>query len=53
MKRRIIDTIEQYDTVIIHRHIRPDPDAYGSQFGLKTLIRDNYPNKSGIHGWYA
>lgn len=45
LKRRIIDTIEQYDTVIIHRHIRPDPDAYGSQFGLKTLIKDNYPNK--------
>ncbi|MFC5558311.1 bifunctional oligoribonuclease/PAP phosphatase NrnA [Ureibacillus thermophilus] len=45
MKRQIIDTIEQYDTIIIHRHIRPDPDAYGSQLGLKALIQDNYPNK--------
>lgn len=45
MKRQIIDTIEQYDTIILHRHIRPDPDAYGSQFGLKTLIEENYPNK--------
>lgn len=45
MKRQIIDTIEQYDTIILHRHIRPDPDAYGSQFGLKTLIEINYPNK--------
>lgn len=45
MKRQIIDTIEQYDTIIIHRHIRPDPDAYGSQMGLKALIQDNYPNK--------
>lgn len=45
MKRQIIDTIEQYDTIIIHRHIRPDPDAYGSQMGLKTLIEANYPNK--------
>lgn len=45
LKRQIIDTIEQYDTIIIHRHIRPDPDAYGSQMGLKALIQDNYPNK--------
>ncbi|SOC03234.1 phosphoesterase RecJ-like protein [Ureibacillus xyleni] len=46
MKRHIIDTIEQYDTIIIHRHVRPDPDAYGSQFGLKKLLEANYPNKS-------
>jgi len=45
LKRQIIDTIEQYDTIIIHRHVRPDPDAYGSQMGLKALIQDNYPNK--------
>lgn len=46
MKRQIIDTIEQYDKIIIHRHVRPDPDAYGSQFGLKTLLQENYPNKT-------
>ncbi|MCT6925626.1 MULTISPECIES: bifunctional oligoribonuclease/PAP phosphatase NrnA [Bacillales] len=45
MKRQIIDTIEQYETIIIHRHVRPDPDAYGSQFGLKELIKANYPEK--------
>ncbi|MGV2393173.1 UNVERIFIED_CONTAM: hypothetical protein O8I53_09540 [Campylobacter lari] len=26
-------------------HIRPDGDCLGSQFGLRELIRDNYPNK--------
>lgn len=45
MKRQIIDTIEKYEKIIIHRHIRPDPDAYGSQIGLKELILENYPNK--------
>ena len=45
MKRQIIDTIEKYDKIIIHRHVRPDPDAYGSQSGLKELIKANYPDK--------
>jgi phosphoesterase RecJ-like protein len=45
MKRQIIDTIEKYDKIIIHRHVRPDPDAYGSQIGLKELIKANYPDK--------
>ena len=45
MKRQIIDKIKQYETIITHRHVRPDPDAYGSQFGLAELIRANYPEK--------
>ncbi|MEK4230322.1 DHH family phosphoesterase [Solibacillus sp. FSL H8-0538] len=45
MKRQIIDTIQQYDKIILHRHVRPDPDAYGSQMGLAELIRTNYPEK--------
>ncbi len=46
LKRQIIDTIEKYDKIIIHRHVRPDPDAYGSQIGLKKLIQTNYPDKT-------
>ncbi|MCL1695249.1 MULTISPECIES: bifunctional oligoribonuclease/PAP phosphatase NrnA [unclassified Lysinibacillus] len=45
MKRQIIDTIASYETIVIHRHVRPDPDAYGSQQGLKELILANYPEK--------
>ena len=45
MKRQIIDKIQQYETIIVHRHVRPDPDAYGSQMGLAEIIRKNYPAK--------
>ncbi|MFC4409798.1 bifunctional oligoribonuclease/PAP phosphatase NrnA [Chungangia koreensis] len=45
MKRQIIDIISQFDTIIIHRHVRPDPDAYGSQIALKKLLEKNYPQK--------
>jgi len=46
MKRQIIDTIKQYDTIIIHRHVRPDPDAYGSQMGLQAILQATYPEKT-------
>lgn len=45
MFEEIRSLIEQYDTVIIHRHSKPDGDAIGSQIGLKNLISDNYPQK--------
>ncbi len=46
MYRTILDKIEEYDTIIIHRHIQPDLDALGSQIGLKELIKDNFPKKT-------
>lgn len=45
MKEKIIEAIESYDKIIIHRHVRPDPDALGSQAGLAHLIKRHYPNK--------
>lgn len=42
---RIYAEIVEYDTIIIHRHVRPDPDALGSQLGLKKLISGAFPNK--------
>ncbi len=45
MFEEILHAIEQYPTVIIHRHKSPDGDAMGSQIGLKELLKDNYPDK--------
>ncbi len=45
MFEQILKCIEAYDTIIIHRHKKPDGDALGSQIGLKNLIKDNYPHK--------
>lgn len=42
----ILDKIQQYDTIIIHRHMKPDPDALGSQLGLKEIILENFPHKT-------
>ena len=45
MFEKIIELIEKYDTLILHRHFRPDGDAMGSQIGLKHLLLTNYPQK--------
>lgn len=41
----ILKTIESYSTIIIHRHQNPDPDALGSQNGLKEILKTNFPDK--------
>ena len=46
MYKRILELIESYDKIIIHRHKKPDGDALGSQIGLKHIILDNYPEKT-------
>lgn len=42
----IIEAIKRYDTIIIHRHQRPDPDAIGSQVGLQKLLQKHFPTKT-------
>ena len=32
---KILKKMKEYDKIIIHRHMRPDPDAIGSQVGLQ------------------
>lgn len=42
---QILAKIKQYETIIIHRHQRPDPDAIGSQGGLAEIIKTSFPEK--------
>ncbi|WP_341356771.1 bifunctional oligoribonuclease/PAP phosphatase NrnA [Rossellomorea sp. y25] len=45
MKEQILELIKQYETIIVHRHVRPDPDAYGSQGGLVEMLKTSFPAK--------
>ena len=45
MFHEVLQAIKAYDTIIIHRHNRPDGDAMGSQIGLKNVILENFPHK--------
>ncbi len=41
----IYNKIKEFDTIIIHRHKKPDGDALGSQLGLKRAILATFPTK--------
>ncbi len=45
MFQAMIETIRDYDRIIIHRHTKPDGDAIGSQVGLREILKDNFPEK--------
>lgn len=46
--KHILQKIEDFDTIIIHGHKRPDGDCIGSQYGLMYIIKESYPNKKVI-----
>ena len=43
--KNILEKIEEFDKIAIFRHVFPDPDSYGSQNGLKSIIESTYPDK--------
>ena len=43
--KSIYNEIKKYKTIYIARHIGPDPDAFGSQMGLKKSIKLTFPEK--------
>ena len=45
MFREIYKKIEEYDTIVIARHIGVDPDALASQLALRDSIKLTFPNK--------
>ncbi len=45
MIEKLFKKIEEYDTIILHRHSRPDLDALGSQRGLALTLKEAYPSK--------
>ena len=36
---RILKKIQKYDLIVVFRHVAPDYDALGSQFGLATFLK--------------
>ena len=43
--KEIFKQIKKYEKIVIARHIGADPDALGSQFALKEIILNLFPNK--------
>ncbi len=44
--KRIYKEIKKYDTIVLARHIGADPDALGSELGLKDIIKNKFPKKN-------
>ena len=45
MYKKIIEKIEEYDQIALYRHVNPDFDAFGSQFGMYDLLKTTYPDR--------
>ena len=44
----IYRAIERYDKIVVFRHLKPDFDAQGTQMGMVTFLKENFPEKE-IH----
>ena len=40
--------LKMYEQIIVYRHVNPDLDAFGSQFGLYWTLKEMYPQKNII-----
>ena len=45
LAREVLDTIKEFDRIIIFRHFRPDGDAVGSTRGLQRILQLSFPEK--------
>ena len=46
IKQHILNKIKQNQDIVIFRHLRPDMDAIGSQYGLALTLKHNFPSKN-------
>ena len=42
--KKIYQKIKKYDTIVVARHIGPDPDAVTTEIALRDSIRETFPN---------
>ena len=58
MFEELLKLVEKHDSVVIFGHPFPDGDCYGSQIGLREVLRLNFPNKkvyavgTGLHRYF-
>ena len=45
IKKQILDKMQQYDRIILFRHVRNDGDCVGATKGLKEILRLTWPEK--------
>ncbi len=45
IKQKILDKIQEYDRIVIFRHLRNDGDCVGASKGLKEIIKLTWPEK--------
>lgn len=45
MFKEMLEKIKEYQHIVIYRHVNPDFDAFGSQFGLYDIVQFSYPEK--------
>lgn len=45
MYNKIYKKIQEYDTIVVARHIGVDPDALSSQLALRDSIKLTFPEK--------
>lgn len=46
--KQIYKKIKKYNTIVVARHVGPDPDAIASQIALRDTIQLNFPNKKVV-----
>lgn len=46
VQTQIVEKIKEYSKIVILRHVKPDPDALGSQGGLQKMIQSSFPDKN-------